>query len=252
MSTIKALIIDDETTAVKTLSLMIKHYIPEITLLKTTTDVYEGLLLLKNSEPQLLFLDIHMPVMSGFELLKQLPQVNFSIIFTTAHDEYAIDAIRFSALDYLLKPIDADELRNAFNRFTERQHGHAGHRSLYNNFMDNLNVTDKKDFKLALPTLKGTFFYKPEDIIRLEGEGNYTKFFFVNKPPVLTTYTMKNYEDILMNYGFIRIHKSHLVNKIHVINYRTDGTLNMSDSSKVEISRRRKEDVMEILKSNKI
>src|SRR4030095_9586758 len=115
MNSMKALIIDDEITAIKTLSLMIKHYIPAIKNLKTTTDVYEGLHLIKSFEPQLLFIDIQMPVMSGFELLKQVPQVNFSIIFTTAHDEYAIDAIRFSALDYLLKPIDADELQNAFS-----------------------------------------------------------------------------------------------------------------------------------------
>ncbi len=189
-----------------------------------------------------------MPVMSGFELLKKVPKVNFSIIFTTAHDEYAIDAIRFSALDYLLKPIDADELRNSFNRFVEKQNSNIGNPSLYNNFMYNLNVSDKRDFKLALPTTAGTFFHKPEDIIRLEGEGNYTKFYFANKASVLTTYTLKHYEAILVNYGFIRVHKSHLVNKTHVINYLIDGTLTMTDSSKVEVSRRRKEDVLELLK----
>src|SRR5205085_2409715 len=121
MTSIKALIIDDEITAVKTLSLMVQHYIPEITMLQTTIDVHEGLHLIKTFEPNLLFIDIQMPVMSGFELLRQVPQVNFSIIFTTAHDEYAIDAIRFSALDYLLKPIDADELRNSFERFLEKR-----------------------------------------------------------------------------------------------------------------------------------
>jgi two-component system, LytTR family, response regulator len=244
----KALIIDDESTAVQTLSLMIEHYIPEITTLKTTTDPYEGLLLLQNDTPQLLFIDIQMPLMNGFELLKKAPKVNFSIIFTTAHDEYAIDAIRFSALDYLLKPIDTDELQNAFKRFMEKQNNNAIAEPLYNNFMYNLNVQDKRDFKLALPTLQGTFFYKPEEIIRLEGEGNYTKFFFADKSSLLTTYTLKNYEDILINYGFIRIHKSHLVNKAHVINYLMDGMLTMSDYSKVEVSRRRKEDVMEELK----
>jgi two-component system, LytTR family, response regulator len=244
----KALIIDDESTAIQTLSLMIKHYVPEITYLKTTTDPYEGLLLLQNDTPQLLFIDIQMPLMNGFELLKKAPKVNFSIIFTTAHDEYAIDAIRFSALDYLLKPIDTDELQNTFKRFMEKQNNDTIAGPLYNNFMYNLNVQDKRDFKLALPTLQGTFFYKPEEIIRLEGEGNYTKFFFANKSSLLTTYTLKNYEDILINYGFIRIHKSHLVNKAHVINYLMDGMLTMSDYSKVEVSRRRKEDVMEELK----
>jgi two-component system LytT family response regulator len=249
MNTLKALIIDDETTAIKTLSLLIQHYIPEIKSLKTTTDPHEGLFLLKSFQPQLLFLDIHMPLMSGFELLKQVQQINFSIIFTTAHDEYAIDAIRFSALDYLLKPIDADELQNAFLRFKQKNYSATATEPLYNNFMYNLNVEHKKDFKLALPTLQGTFFYKPEEIIRLEGEGNYTKFFFANKSSLLTTYTLKNYEDILVNYGFLRIHKSHLINKAHVINYLTDGMLTMSDGSKVEISRRRKEDVMDALKN---
>ena len=248
MNPVKALIIDDEITAVKTLSLMIRHYIPGIKNLKTTTDAYEGLHLLKSFEPHLLFIDIQMPVMSGFELLKQVPQVNFSIIFTTAHDEYAIDAIRFSALDYLLKPIDADELQNAFNRFLEKQNSSTGNGQLYNNFLHNLNVADKKDFKLALPTLAGTFFYKPQDIIRLEGERNYTKFYFANNTSLLTTYTLKNYEDILLNYGFIRVHKSHLVNKAHVVNYMADGTLTMTDHARVEVSRRRKEDVLDLLK----
>src|SRR6185295_1643918 len=117
MNSVKALIVDDETTAIKTLSLMIHHYIPEITTLKTTADPYEGLLLLKDFEPELLFLDIQMPLMSGFEFLKKASLKNPGIIFTTAHDEYAIDAIRFSALDYLLKPIDAEELQNSIKRF---------------------------------------------------------------------------------------------------------------------------------------
>jgi two-component system, LytTR family, response regulator len=245
----KALIIDDESTAIQTLSLMVEHYIPEITTLKTTTDPYEGLLLLQNYGPQLLFIDIQMPLMNGFELLKKVPKVNFSIIFTTAHDEYAIDAIRFSALDYLLKPIDTDELQNAFRRFMEKQNNNTVTEPLYNNFIYNLNVKDKKDFKLALPTLQGTFFYKPEDIIRLQGEGNYTKFFFADKTSLLTSYTIKNYENILFNYGFMRVHKSHLINKAHIVNYKADGLLTMTDASRVEISRRRKEEIMEVLKN---
>jgi two-component system, LytTR family, response regulator len=246
MNTVKALIIDDEAPAIQTLSLMIKHYVPEITDLKTSTDPYEGLVMLQNFQPDLLFIDVQMPLMNGFELLKKAPRVDCSIIFTTAHDEYAIDAIRFSALDYLLKPIDTDELQNAFKRYQAKQ---SPNDPLYNNLMYNLGVEDKKDFKLALPTLQGTFFYKPEDIIRLQGEGGYTKFFFADKTSLLTTYTLKHYEDILINYGFIRVHKSHLVNKSHVVNYLSDGMLTMSDFSKIEISRRRKEEVMELLKN---
>ena len=246
MNTVRALIIDDELPAIQTLSLMIKHYVPEITTLKSATDPYEGLLLLQNFQPDLLFIDIQMPLMNGFELLKKVPKMNFSIIFTTAHDEYAIDAIRFSALDYLLKPIDTDELQNAFRRYLAKQ---TPEDPLYKNLLYNLGVTNKKDFKLALPTLQGTFFYKPEDIIRLQGEGGYTKFFFADKSSLLTTHSIKHYEDILVNYGFIRVHKSHLANKLHVINYLPDGMLTMSDFSKIEISRRRKEEVLEILKN---
>jgi two-component system, LytTR family, response regulator len=246
---IKALIIDDEPSAVKTLSLMLQHYVPQITELKTSNDPHEGLFLLKNFQPQLLFIDIQMPLMSGFDLLKQVPQINFNIIFTTAHDEYAIEAIRFSALDYLLKPIDADELQNAFARFTQKlQHTAGTHQPLYNNFIHNINVKDKKDFKLALPTVQGTFFYRPDEIIRLEGESNYTKFFFTNKTTLLTSRTMKDYEEILENHGFIRVHKSHLVNKVYVVNYNAEGLLTLADNAKVEVSRRRKEEVLYKLK----
>jgi two-component system LytT family response regulator len=115
--------------------------------------------------------------------------------------------------------------------------------------MYNLGVINKKDFKLALPTLQGTYFYKPEDILRLEGEGSYTNFFFADKTSLLTTYTIKHYEDILINYGFIRVHKSHLVNRVHVVNYLADGMLTMSDFTRIEISRRRREEVLEILKN---
>jgi two-component system, LytTR family, response regulator len=208
------------------------------------------LFLLKNFQPQLLFIDIQMPLMSGFELLKQVPQINFNIIFTTAHDEYAIEAIRFSALDYLLKPIDADELQNAFKRFAQKTNHIAGTaQPLYNNFIHNINVKDKKDFKLALPTIQGTFFYKPDEIIRLEGESNYTKFYFTNKTSLLTSRTMRDYEEILESHGFIRVHKSHLVNKAYVTNYNAEGLLILSDNTKVEVSRRRKEEVLQKLKA---
>ena len=178
---IKALIIDDEPAAIKTLQLLIQRYIPEIKELKTTSDPAEGIFLLKSFEPHILFLDIQMPVMNGFDVLKYFPIVNFNLIFTTAYDEYAIQAIRFSALDYLLKPIDADELRAAVDKYMIKEILHMNNQALYNNFLQNISAKDNKDFKLALSTNEGTFFYLPEQIIRLEGESNYTKFFFHRK-----------------------------------------------------------------------
>jgi two-component system LytT family response regulator len=187
--------------------------------------------------------------MTGIELLRKLSHIDFNIIFTTAYDEYAIDAIRFSALDYLLKPIDADELRAAVDKFMMREVVHMGQKAIYGNLMHNLNVKDKRDFKLALSTTEGTYFFNPEEIIRLEGENNYTKFFFTNKKNLVISRTLKEYEELLNAHGFIRTHKSHLINKRHVVTYDKDGMLTMKDTSKVEISRRRKEEVLEALKS---
>ncbi len=245
---IKALIVDDEPSAVNTLRLMLERYIPEITMLRSTNDPQEALPLIKNFQPDLLFLDIQMPVLNGFELLKRIPAFSFEIIFTTAHDQYAIQAIRFSALDYLLKPIDADELRAAFDKFINRNKLKTGNQPLYQNLMHNISVADKKDFKLAVPTIDGTFFYFPDEIIRLEGESNYTRLFFNGKKPMLVSKTLKDYEELLAGHGFIRVHKSHLINKNHVVNYTNDGHLVLTDQSRVEVSRRRKEEVMEALK----
>jgi len=245
---IKALIVDDEPSAVNTLRLMLERYIPEITMLRSTNDPEDALPLIKSFQPDLLFLDIQMPVLNGFELLKRIPHFPFEIIFTTAHDQYAIQAIRFSALDYLLKPIDADELRASFDKFISRNNLKIGNQPLYQNLMHNISVADKKDFKLAVPTSDGTFFYFPDEIIRLEGESNYTRFFFSGKKPMLVSKTLKEYEELLAGHGFIRVHKSHLINKKHVVNYTNDGQLVLADQSKVEVSRRRKEEVMEALK----
>lgn len=246
---IKALLIDDEPSAINTLRLMLERYIPEISLIQTTNNPLEGLQLIETFQPQLLFIDIQMPVMTGFDLLKKIPRINFDIIFTTAHDHYAIQAIRFSALDYLLKPIDADELRSAVDKYMIQKVVALGQQALYQNLMHNISVPDKKDFKLALPTSDGTYFFPPEQIIRLEGESNYTKFFFTDRKHLLISKTLKEYEEILSDYGFLRVHKSHLVNKKHVVNYSHDGMLTMADQSRVEISRRRKEEVMLQLKS---
>lgn len=246
---VKALIIDDEPAAVKTLELMIKRYVPEIEQLTSTTDPARGIHLLKTYQPQLLFLDIQMPVMNGFDVLKYFPSLPFNIIFTTAHDEYAIQAIRFSALDFLLKPIDADELQMAVEKYMIKEVLHLSNQALYNNFLHNISAEKKEDFKLALSTTEGTFFYNPEQIVRLEGESNYTRFFFTDKKPLLTSKTLKDFEEILNSHGFLRIHKSHLVNKKHITRLGGNGILTMSDKSTVEISRRRKAEISEYLKS---
>lgn len=246
---LKALIIDDEPAAVKTLELMIARYVPEIEELKSTCDPMEGIHLIKSFQPQLLFLDIQMGAINGFDILRQFPSLPFNVIFTTAHDEYAIQAIRFSALDFLLKPIDADELQLAVEKYMIKEVLHLSNQALYNNFLHNISVENKEDFKLALSTTEGTYFYQPEQIVRLEGESNYTRFFFTEKKPVLASKTLKEFEEILGTHGFLRIHKSHLINKKHITRLSGNGVLTMSDKSTVEISRRRKAEIAEYLKS---
>lgn len=247
---LKALIIDDEPAAVRTLELMLKRYVPEIELIATTTDPVAGIQLLKSFQPHLLFLDIQMPVMNGFDVLKHFPSLPFNIIFTTAYDEYAIQAIRFSALDFLLKPIDADELQMAVEKYMIKEVLNMSNQALYNNFLHNISSSKKEDFKLALATSEGTYFFNPDQIVRLEGESNYTRFFFMEKKPVLASKTLKEFDEILSRHGFLRIHKSHLINRKHITNLSNDGVLTMADQSKVEISRRRRAEVSEFLRSN--
>ncbi len=245
---IKAIIIDDEPAAINTLRLMLERYVPEITELYYTSNPLEGIELLKKHQPSLLFLDIQMPTLSGFDLLKRIQPVNFNIIFTTAHDQYAIEAIRFSALDYLLKPIDADELCTAVKKFVEKEMISENRKLQYSNLVNNISSASRKDFKLAVNTTSGINFFLTYEIVRLEAQSNYTKIFFLNSKPIVTSKTLKDYEEILVNHGFIRTHKSHLVNPLHIINYMSDGLLTMADESKVEISRRRQHEVIELLK----
>jgi two-component system LytT family response regulator len=245
---IRALIIDDEPSAVETLELMLERYVPEITECRSSTAPSEGLHVLKTWAPDLLFLDIQMPLMNGFDILKQFPQITFTVIFTTAYDQYAIQAIRFSALDYLLKPIDADELRAAVDKYISQESSRQGAQALYDNLLHNLSAKRKEDFKLTVATTSGTSFYAPVDIIRLEAESNYTRFYFLNQKSILTSRTLKEYEEILTGYGFLRIHKSHLINSMHVRHVTRDGILTLADQSQVEISRRRREIILEQLK----
>lgn len=247
---IRAIIIDDEPSAIRTLELLLKRFVPEVTILAHSSDSFKGLDMIQQEEPDLVFLDIQMPVMTGFDLLRKCRDIRFSIIFTTAFDQYAIEAIRFSALDYLLKPIDADELRQAIQRYQEKKDPAGANQHLYQNFLNNINAPGQEAFKLAIPTTEGTFFYRPADIIRIEGVNNYSRFHFSNQKTLLTSRTLKEYEEILQNHGFLRVHKSHLVNRQAVSGYTSDGWLQLTDGAKVEISRRRKEEVLAALKKH--
>jgi len=247
----KILIVDDEPAASNILRMLIEKHVPVTKDIKTCNSPEEALRIIQEWQPGLLMLDIEMPNMNGFDLLNRVGNSDFDVVFTTAYDKYAIKAIRFSALDYLLKPVDIAELQNAINKhiikkFQPRQE----QQKLVSNLINNLQQKDQTGFKLALSTTEGVFFFIPSEIIRLEGESNYTRFYFASQKPMLVSRTLKEYEEILAEHDFIRAHKSHLVNKKFVKHLDKEGLLWLTDGSHIIVSRRKKEEVLKEL-SNK-
>lgn len=246
---VKILILDDEASAGNILKILIEKHISVATDIRYCASPKEALEILQTFSPSLIMLDIEMPLFNGFDFLNMANENNFDVIFTTAYDQYAIKAIRFSALDYLLKPIDILELQNAVNRHIIKQQS-QDHRLLVSNLLTNLQQKDPKDFKLALSTSEGVFFYDPLEILYCEGENNYTRFIFTNAKPMLISKTLGEYEDLLRDHGFVRIHKSYLINARYVLKVDREGTLLMRDNKSLPISKRRKEIVMNTLKQH--
>jgi two-component system, LytTR family, response regulator len=245
---VKILLIDDEERATDALRRLIDKLVPEIGVVYTCNDARKAAEMIHTIQPDLVFLDIRMPHVNGFELLQKLPNKNFKIIFTTAFDEYAIRAIRFSAFDYLLKPVDAEELVAAVNRFLQLKEDSAPQDEQFRNVGVNMGLQTKEQFRLALPTKEGIHFLFPHEIIRCEALGNYTKFFTTGNKQYTISKTLAEYDELLSPYQFIRTHKSHLVNINHISFVDHDGFMILKDATKIEISRRRKEDVMAALK----
>ncbi|MFZ1560284.1 MAG: LytTR family DNA-binding domain-containing protein [Saprospiraceae bacterium] len=238
---IKAMIVDDEQSSIDLLKWLIRQYCAEITEIRTARSVQDALAIIDEFQPEIVFLDIQMPHQSGFDLLMSIKQWNFEVIFTTAYNEYAIQAIRFSALDYLLKPIDESELIKAISRYKAKRIFAPEGQLLFNNFIQNIQQEDKSNFKLALSGSGEIKYVVLQDIIRLQAESNYTRIYFTSGKMFLSAKTLKEYDDILKGHKFLRVHRSHLVNPLHIKSYDKQGFLNLSDDTTVEVSRRKKE-----------
>jgi two-component system LytT family response regulator len=246
---LKAVIIDDEPHAREKMQLLLERYCKDVEVLAQAKDADEGIIFIQQYQPDLVFLDIEMPRLTGFDMLKQVPNINFEIIFTTAHDHYAIKAIKFSALDYLLKPIDLDQLQEAVKKAAMRR-GEKNSAAQYLTLKENLQKQHVPLDQLAVPAISGMIFIKVPDILYCEADSNYTKIFLINKKKIVSSRTLKEYEELLEDNGFIRIHHSHLVNKSHVVQYikGEGGQVLMADGVSLNVSRRKKEDVVEKLK----
>lgn len=246
---LKILLIDDERKATDSLRMMLERFIAEELTVECCNDARQAAIMIHNFNPHLVFLDIRMPHLTGFDVLDSIVSKNFKVVFTTAYDEYAIRAIRFSAFDYLLKPVDVEELLLVFKRFEQSGTEKDQLPELFSNISHNMALQNQNKFRLALPSREGVYFLYPHEIIRCEALSAYTKFYTTGNKQLLSSKNLGEYEELLASYHFIRTHKSHLVNKAFISFIDHEGFITLKDSSKIEVSRRRKEEVMERLKS---
>ncbi|WPP49471.1 LytR/AlgR family response regulator transcription factor [Catalinimonas niigatensis] len=245
---IRALIIDDETDAREVLRMAIEKYCPEVSLMGVYESPEQGLKAIQEQQPDLVFLDVQMPQMSGFDLLQQASPLSFEVIFVTAHDQYAIKAIRFSALDYLLKPVDVDDLMHAVSKVQERLQ-QKNSAPQYQSVLNNIQYRARKIDRLAVPTLEGIEFFETDDIIYCQADGNYTRLFLTHHPGRLISKNLKDFEHLLAASGFCRVHHSSLINMKHIQKYvkGEGGYVILTDNHHVDISRRKKEEFLSLL-----
>lgn len=237
---IKSLIIDDDPFIRDLLTDKLVQYTPDVVVADIASSGMEGLEKIKAHQPDLIFLDVEMADMTGFEMLSRLEDINFQTIFITSYSHYAIKAIRFNALDYLVKPIDLGELKAAIRRFKANARKEKPAQKIQQ-ALHNLSTQHMADQKLTLNTQEGELRMSLKDIRRIEGERNYSYIHLSNNKRKLTSKTLGEFEDLLSDKGFFRCHKSHLVNISHIRSYPNSITLLLSDDFKIPVSRRKKE-----------
>jgi two-component system LytT family response regulator len=245
---ITAVIIDDEVRGRLALKQKLSAYCPQVEVLGEAANGEAGISLIEKHDPQIVFLDIEMPRMNGFEMLHHLQRKNFHLIFTTAYDQYAIKAIKYSAFDYLLKPIEITELQATIQKAEE----HSG----YNHTRERLeilqqNLTDQFHLhKIAIPTMDGLLFFNIEDIVYLQAESNYSTVFFKDHPKLLTTRTLRDFEEILPSHVFFRPHHSYIINLNYIKRYikGDGGQIELQNGHFVDVARSKKADFLRIIR----
>lgn len=241
---IRSIIIDDEQHCVKSLVKDLGQHCPSIEIIETSNSAKEGIMAIKKLQPDLIFLDVEMPWMNGFELLEILGDINFSIIFTTAHDEFAARAFRISAVDYLLKPIDAEDLKAAVQK-VEKKFEQGSSLPHINNLLQNIRQSSNEQ-KIALPLREGYEFVEVSSIIYCHAEGAYTKVFIREKRPMLISRTLGDVAELLPTEIFQRIHHSTLVNVTYISQFlRSDGGyIVLKSGERLSVSKTKKDLLM--------
>jgi two-component system LytT family response regulator len=232
---------------------LLARYAPEIRIIGEADSVETGVKIVLQNQPQVVFLDIHLGDGSGFDLLEEVNQrgkLNSQIVFITAHEQYAIKAFRFSALDFLLKPVDPEELQKVIEKLQQviDKNDSVAHIDL---LLENIRKKVDNFKRIALSNSDGIHLFEVSDIIRCESEDNYTKFYIKNSKPILISKTLKEYEELLTEHGFERIHQSHLINLAYLKSYikKDGGYVIMADNANLPISQRKKERLQELLKT---
>jgi two-component system LytT family response regulator len=243
---IKAIIVDDEPYCCETIAMLLEDN-DEVEIVAECYNGIDALEAIRKYNPGLVFLDVEMPKMNGFEMLQQLPAVNFEIIFTTSYDQYALKAIRFSAIDYLLKPIDEEELKNAVQKVIQRSQRPMAEQLEI--LMQKLHHSKISVNKIALPTMEGFQMIKIDSIISCEADSNYTTFYLKDNKRMVVCRNLKDIEELLEDHSFTRVHRCYVVNLNEVEKFvkGEGGYLVMSDGSSIDVSRNKKEELLKKL-----
>lgn len=243
MNSIKTILVDDEPRGLASLQKLLQINCTDVDVVACCTNVEEAKLKIDQLQPELVFLDIAMPVKNGFDLLKEIKEPGFEVVFVTAHNQFMIEAFHFSAIDYLLKPVDDDLLVDAVARAKKRVAEKKNGKNIETLIHNIQQKNSPFNMKLCIPSLKGFQVVELNDILYAESSGNYTNFYFNNQQRICTSKPLHEYEELLADSGFIRVHKSFIVNLVHVKEYirGEGGTVMLSDGKEIEVSRRKKD-----------
>lgn len=244
---IKTIIVEDEQQSAEVLELMLQKFSDIIEVVDICNTPSKGIESIQKKSPDLVFLDIEMPRMNGFEMLKKLGTLDFEIIFTTAYNKYAINAIKMSALDYLLKPIDKDELAKAIRKCQQSlEQKNMGYKM--DVLLKNLSQHNALEKTLTLASLDGVRFIKMKDIIRLEANGRYTRFYLTNKEVIVSSRTLGDFEETLSANEFFRIHETHIINLLYIDRFhKGNNYVLLTDKTELPLARRRKEEFLKLI-----
>ncbi len=247
MEKIKAILIDDELNSLQNLEQKLEGFCPDVQVVAVSQRPEEGIVLIRQHQPDVVFLDIEMPRMSGFRMLEALGDYDFDIIFTTAYNHYSIDAIRISAFDYLVKPIGIEELQSAVERLSKSLNKHT--KEKLDILKRSLNDSKNQEDKIAISTSEGIEFIPIKEIIHIESSSNYSRIFLTNNKNLMVTKILKDFEEMLVPYNFYRVHNSHLINLNFIQKYirSQGGQVQLQDGSVIDISRRKKDEFLKMI-----